>query len=171
MDWISKLKEYAPHIAGAVLSGGATLPSLAMKAIKDATGADVETETQLEALVSGSSPEEMIRLKQADNAFKIRMRELDQELDASELKDTQHAREQHKDSNMPSIICITLTLGLFAFVAALMIYEVPDNNRRMIDMIFGSYLTAWISSVAYFVGTTRGSSIKNAALMGRSARG
>lgn len=165
MKWLDKLKKYAPDIAGAILTGGATLPSLAIKAIKDATGEDVQSESDLEALISNASPELMLKTTQANNAFKIRMRELDVELEKAELKNQEQAREQHKDSWMPATICIVLTLGLFSFVLALMTQVVPEDNARMIDMIFGSYLTAWISSVAYFVGTTRSSSVKNFALM------
>ena len=80
MNWLNKLKEYAPSIAGAILSGGATLPQLALKAISDATGVNVLNETDLADMVESASPEVMLKLKQANNSFKIRMRELNNEL-------------------------------------------------------------------------------------------
>jgi Flp pilus assembly protein TadB len=167
VKWLNKLKEYAPSIASAVLTGGATLPALAIKAVKDATGVEINNETELESFVESATPEQLLKVKQADNSFKIRMRELDNELVATELGDVQNARKHHAGSRMPAAICITLTVGLFAFIAALMVTTIPPENARMIDMIFGSYLTAWISSIAYHVGTSRSSSEKNAALMKR----
>lgn len=171
MKWLDKLQEYAPHIAGAILSGGATLPALATKAIGDIIGKDIKGDDELADIITSASPETMLKIRQADNAFKIRMRELDQELDASELRDMQHARDTHKDSNIPTIICLILTVGLMAFVALLMFESIPERNERMIDTIFGSYLMAWLSSLAYFTGTSRGSSIKNAILMRNESRG
>lgn len=159
--------EYAPDIAGAILSGGATLPALALKAIADATGQEVNDETQLAEAIKNASPEIMLKVKQANNSFKIRMAELANELTATELGDIQHARVAHKDSKMPAFICITLTLSVIAFAAALMFVTIPDANVRLIDTLFGSVLTAWLGSLAFFNGTTRSSADKNRAIANR----
>lgn len=161
MDWLNKLKEYAPSIAGVILSGGATLPQLAMKAISDATGLDISTETQLADMVEQASPEAMLKIKQADNSFKIRMRELDNELLNSELNDTQDARKQHQHSWMPALICGMLSISVIAFTASLMFIVIPPENTRIIDTLFGAFLTAWLSSISYWVGTTRTSADKD----------
>jgi hypothetical protein len=162
MNWLNKLKEYAPSIASAVLSGGATLPQLALKAISDATGVSVSNETDLANMVESASPETMLKLKQANNSFIIRMRELDNELVNTELSDTQDARKNHKHSYMPSIICVILTLAVIAFTSSLMVFVIPESNTRIIDTLFGAFLTAWLSSISYWVGTTRTSADKDA---------
>ena len=167
MSWVDKLLGYAPDIAGAILSGGATLPALAMKAISDATGQDINTKEQAEHAINSASPEVMLKVKQANNAFKIRMKELSNELATTEIADVQHARVWQKDSNMPAFICVTLTLAVIAFAAALMVWTVPVENVRLIDTLFGSVLTAWLGSLAFFNGTTRSSSDKNRALTTR----
>ena len=161
MNWLNKLKEYAPSIAGAVLSGGATLPQLALKAISDATGVNVSNETDLADMVERASPEVMLKLKQANNSFKIRMRELDNELVNTELSDTQDARKNHKHSWMPAIICGMLSTAVIAFTAALLFIVIPEANTRIIDTLFGAFLTAWLSSISYWVGTTRTSADKD----------
>lgn len=161
MKWLDKLKDYAPDIAAAVLSGGATLPQLALKAVTDATGQDTSDETKLASVVESATPETMLKIKQADNAFKIRMRELDVELDQAELKDQQQARVQHQHSWMPSIICVFLTLAVVCFGGALMTVTIPAENVRLIDTLFGSFLTAWLTSISYWVGTTRSSANKD----------
>ena len=164
MKWLDKLLQYAPDIAGAILTGGATLPALALKAIADATGQEVNDETQAAAAIDKASPEVMLKVKQANNSFKIRMVELANELTATELGDVQHARRSHKDSKMPAFICISLTTAVIAFAAALMFITIPEDNVRLIDTLFGSVLTAWLGSLAFFNGTTRSSGIKNDAL-------
>ena len=167
MKWLDKLKDYAPDIAAAVLSGGATLPQLALKAISDATGQEVSNETQMAAAITGASPEVMLKVKQSNNSFKIRMAELANELTTTELGDVQHAREWNKNSYMPAFICITLTISVIAFAAALMFLEIPKDNVRLIDTLFGSVLTAWLASLAFYNGTTRSSAQKNDALTRR----
>jgi hypothetical protein len=82
-------------------------------------------------------------------------------LDKAFLVDRQDARKSHKLSMFPAILCSALTLGLFAFISGLMFLDIPAANMRLIDTVFGSYLTAWIGSCAYWFGTSRGSAEKN----------
>jgi len=161
MKWLDKLKEYAPDIAMAILSGGATLPQLALKAVADATGQEVKDETQMADVIGTASPEIMLKVKQANNSFKIRMAELGNELTAAELGDVQHAREHNKHSIMPALLCGFLSVSVVAFAAALFAFKIPEDNIRLIDTLFGSFLTAWLGSVTYWIGTTRSSANKD----------
>ncbi len=68
---------------------------------------------------------------------------------------------------MPAVICIMLTVAVVAFGAALMAVEVPEENIRLIDTLFGSFLTAWLASIYYWVGTSRSSAQKTDALTKR----
>jgi DNA-binding transcriptional regulator YdaS (Cro superfamily) len=160
MNWMNKLKEYAPDIAGAVLTGGATLPALAMKAIGDAVGRPVNDVDQLGKIVTDATPETMLKIKQADQGFKIRMAELANELTATELGDVQHARDNHKHSLMPAVICCALTVMVAVMLFALFKFPIPDVNDSVIYMVIGQVITLWAGSVAYFVGTTRSSDRK-----------
>lgn len=160
MDWIKKLKEYAPDIATAVLTGGASLPQLALKAVSDVIGTEVTNEAELATVVEKATPEQMLKLTQANNSFKIRMTELSNELTASELGDLQNAREHHKQSKMPAIICGFLTVMMAMVVVGLFYETVPEANSKLLYFLLGNIVTAWLSSIAYFVGTTRSSSVK-----------
>jgi len=161
MEWLTKLKEYAPDIAMAVISGGATLPALAMKAVADATGQEVTNNKQMESAILGASPDVMLSMTQANNSFKIRMKELSTELAVTELADINSARVNNKHSVMPAVICAFLTFAVSMFAYELMSTTIPPENVRIIDTLFGAYLTAWLSSIAYWVGTTRGSADKD----------
>ena len=83
------------------------------------------------------------------------------EMDKIYLSDRKDARLNHRHSVFPAILCSVLTIGLFSFVAGLMFLNIPEENMRLIDTVFGSYLTSWIGSCAYWFGTTRGSADKN----------
>lgn len=92
--------------------------------------------------------------------FLTQMNQNEEAMTSMYLNDRKDARASHRHSKFPAILCSFLTLGLSFFVAALMFVDIPDANMRMLDMIFGSYLTAWIGSCAYWNGTTRGSAEK-----------
>jgi len=160
MKWIDKLKEYAPDIAAAIISGGATLPSLANKAIADAMGQDVNSNDDIADLIANASPETMLKVKQANNAFKIRMRELDSELGLAELKNQEQARESHKHSVMPALVTLMMTVIIGFILNALLYDAIPKENEQLLYLLLGQALALWTASVTYWVGTTRSSAEK-----------
>lgn len=161
MNWLDKLKQYAPDIAMAVASGGATLPQLALKAVADATGAgSIPTVGELEGVVQAADPEEMLRIQHANNAFKTRMAELGNELTRVELADVQHARESHKHSKMPATLCIMLSVMVSVCLWALFTQTIPGANSQIIYLVIGQVITLWAGSCVYFIGTTRSSANK-----------
>jgi len=161
MNWLNKLKEYAPSIASAVLTGGATLPQLAMKAISDATGSPIASPDDIKQVIDNATPEQMIALKQADNSFTIRMKELDNELVVTELGDIQDARKRHQHSKVPDILVFVLTLLMGLVFAGLFFITIPVDNATQINIMIGALTTAWLGSLAYWNGTTRSSANKD----------
>lgn len=164
MDWLDKLKDYAPDIAAAVLSGGATLPQLAMKAVSDAVGADIKDESSLKSYVDSANPETMLKVTQANNAFTISMKQLDVELGMAELKNQENARESHKLSNIPALVTLGMTLIMGGVLYALFVMPVPDENKDVLYMLAGQASALWAASITYWVGTTRSSAEKTHAI-------
>lgn len=100
-----------------------------------------------------TDPEKQLEFMKAMDANRIAM-------DKLYLADIQDARNQHKHSIMPALICCVLTVAMIGFGAALMSFEIPIDNIRLIDTLFGSVITAWLGAINYWVGTTRGSAEK-----------
>jgi len=161
VSWTDKLLEYAPDIAGAIMSGGTTLPALAIKAFKDATGEDVTTEAEVKVVVDKLTPEMKLKLASANNAFKIEMAKLSNELTNSELSDKQDARKQHKHSKMPAVINVALTLMVAACGVMIFQHSIPTENAELAYLLFGALVAKWGDSIAYWVGTTRSSADKS----------
>ena len=161
-DWVKKIAGYAPDIAGAIASGGATLPATALRIIsKELLGYETDDPNLVEKAVNNATPEQMLALTRCNNEFKVEMRRLDNEEKRDQLNDNQQTRETHKHHWMPSAICVVLTLGMIAFTAALFVCNIPEANQRMLDTLFGAYLTAWLSSINYWVSSTRSSAEKS----------
>jgi hypothetical protein len=162
MSWLDKIKQYAPDIAMAIASGGATLPALAMKAVSDAIpGVEIKTQKQMIAAIDSASPDEMLALQESNNSFTIQMKQLSNDLTATELSDVKDARKQHKHSAMPAAICIVLTMLVAGAGYMLMTTSIPDGNQDIAYMLFGQVTALWGASVTYWVGTTRSSAEKD----------
>ncbi|AUR95368.1 TMhelix containing protein [Vibrio phage 1.206.O._10N.222.51.B10] len=84
-----------------------------------------------------------------------------QALDEAYLKDRQHAREQHKHSAMPSVIVVALTLMVAAMGCAMFMSVIPAENSDLANILFGAVLAKWADSVAYWMGSSRGSAEKD----------
>ncbi len=167
MSFLSKLKSYAPSIASAILSGGATLPAIAIKAVSDAVGLDPDSpRSVIERAVNEATADQILMLKQSDQGFSVRMKELSNDLVSTELGDVQNARLNHKDSIMPAVIVIALTVMVSLSVAGLFFFNIPPANVSTLYFLLGSIVTAWLSSIAYWVGTTRSSSVKTKLMSG-----
>lgn len=162
-EWKKMLGSIAPVIGTAI---GGPFGAIAGKMIGDIfghEGDEAPTERELKQYLSKATPEQVVQLKQLDSEFQIKMRELGIREEELSYKDTADARDMQKQnkSNFPAILCTMLTIGFFGALWALMIYEIPETNKATIYLMIGSLGTAWVGSVQFWVGTTKGSGDKN----------
>jgi hypothetical protein len=156
-NWKDTLAAIAPTLAAAIggpLAGGA-VKFLSGKLLDE--GANLK---DLENFVTNASPEQLAEVKRSDNEFKLEMERLNVDLFALEVKGRENARVSHKDHPMPMVICLLLTLLVALGAYGLMTIVVPEQNANIVFMLFGQIVTAWGSSIAYWVGTTKSSSDK-----------
>lgn len=155
MNWLDKLKDYAPSIAAAIFSGGATLPQLAAQMISDATGVKVSTVAEAEKVINAATPDQLLAIKKVDNDFKIQMATL--ELGAIvELSKTQN-KVNEIEAQSPSIlksgwrpavgwVCVAgiswqyvlfpmLSFFLPVFSVEFTLPTLPED--RMLELLFG----------------------------------
>lgn len=57
-------------------------------------------------------------------------------------------------------ICLILTAGEFALLYCIFSVTVPQQNERIVDMMLGSYTTAWLGALGYFYNTNFSSNNK-----------
>jgi len=125
---------------------------------------------EAKSLINEYWPPDVSPEKRAE--FEMRMQELEarKQHEASqialeqlktELADIQNARQAHSNSRMPAIITTVMTLLATAYGAALFGVIFPEANRDMINNYGGQLITLWVGSVAYWIGTTRSSALKN----------
>jgi len=78
-----------------------------------------------------------------------------------ELKDKQDARKHHKNHWMPSVLTILLALMVSLMFTGLLLYAVPQSIADILYLITGQILTAFLTTVAFWMGTSRSSQEKN----------
>jgi hypothetical protein len=159
MSWKDVVKSVAPTI-GAALGGpmaGAAVKVIAQQFLGDENA----TEQDISEALTSATPDQLIQLKQIEKDFEAKMSALNVDVFKLEVQDRDSARKNNKDSIMPAVLVVMLTLMVGAGVTALIVFEVPEANSDILYMLYGQVVAAWVSSVAYWVGTTRSSSDKN----------
>lgn len=184
MDWKKLITAVAPTIGTAL---GGPLAGAAVKVLgEQILGVENAGEKAVEAAVlKGLSPEQLVAIKQADNSFAIRMRELDIDLgrlnadtEKAYLADTQDARKAH--ANDPGVfwlgiaVLVTFTLVMGAVLWGsfeLMTGGITVKDVAVVGMVSGligtvvGYVAANAQQVvAYFFGSSRGSAAKTDAM-------
>jgi hypothetical protein len=157
-DWLQTLKAVAPVLATAL---GGPLAGGAVKFLSTHLLGDENASPQrIEDFILSASPEQLADVKRLDHQFKLDMEKLGVDVFSLEVQDRDSARKYHKAHWMPAAICLLLTLMVAAAAWALMRVEIPQENANILYMLFGQIVTAWGTSIAYWVGTTKSSSDK-----------
>lgn len=162
-DSIKNIIGKSAPLVGSLIGGpaGGAVGSL----IANAIGTDndpIAIETAL-----SSDPNLLLKVKQLEYDYKTELQKMAIEAQNVELKaeaqrlaDVQDARAKHKDSKMPA----TLTFILSAMVALMfgaLFFEPPSSDySQVLIMITGTVMGAFGTTVAYWVGSSRGSADK-----------
>jgi len=159
---LNLVRTVAPSIATAV---GGPLAGMATRAISEALlGKPDGTEDELIEAGKNVTPEQLLALKQAEQDFVVRMRELDVDLERISNQDRDSARNreiQLKDIT-PKVLAAIITLGYFGVLFWMLNHGLPNNggSEAMLVML-GTLGTAWGGVVAYYFGSSAGSRDKN----------
>lgn len=169
IDWKATVSKFAPWLGGAL---GGPLGVAAGKLVAEALGGDPEksSDADLERMVTNMTPEGLQRLREADFAFQIRMKELDlkaeTDLQGIAFQDRASAREREAAvrDRTPQIGFFIITAGFFGLIVFLLFVPVPMENKASVYTMLGTLGTAWVASVQYYFGSTAGSKEKNGLL-------
>jgi len=162
-DVLDPIRKIAPMIAGAV---GGPYASVAVSALSNIIlGKPDGTEEEVVDVLSSGNPEVLFKLKQAEEDFKIKMKELGIKEDELIVEDRMDAREREiktKDKMVPIFAGIVL-LGFFATVGYVLsgYVDLSGQTGAIAGTLIG-YVSAKAEQViAYYFGSSKGSSDKN----------
>jgi len=142
---------------------------MAANVLKGVLGLDKEaTEGEVMHAVSNATPEQLLDLKNAENEFKLKLKELDVDVLKLDKEDRDSARKMQvkTKSPVPAILSIVITAGFFGVLYIMLINGVPEGEKDVLHIMVGVLGTAWIAVVNYWFGSSNGSKEKTE-LMGK----
>lgn len=155
------LKQVAPTLlAGVGGPAGALVATIAKKALGDPNMTQDALETAIET--ASATPDGLLKLREieadlqkaeAENGFKFAELEVDDRKDA-------RARQISLKDTMPQQVFYLLSVGFFGALTFMFVKGLPPTGGEPLLIMIGSLGTAWSASVAYFVGSSAGSSRK-----------
>ena len=157
-----KWEEVAKHVSKAAPLLGTVLGGPAGGAIGAIVASAFGVENTPDAISEAvkKDPKAALKLKEIELKHKETLEQQAFNVLDVELKDKQSARDAHKHSRMPSVICIALTFLVGAGAYMLFTITIPTANDELAFLLFGTVLAKWGDSIAFWVGTTRSSAEK-----------
>lgn len=172
LDWKKIVGAVAPALGTAL---GGPLAGLAVSAVSDALlGRPDGSEGEISVALTAGGPDAVLKLKQADQAFAARMRELDIDLEKMHQADRASAREREAktgDRATPRWLAGTIVGGFLLMVWYVLSGQVAGLKDPVAAGLIGT-LIGYVSAkadqvVSYYFGSSSGSAEKNELLAKR----
>jgi hypothetical protein len=154
------LGQVAPSLATAL---GGPLAGLAVKTLSNVLlGNENGSEADVARAMQNASPDQLAAIKQIDADFKVRMAELEIDLEriAAGDRDSARKREIMTGDHTPKVLAGVITIGFFGILFWMFVYGVPKNGNEALLLMLGALQTAFTGVIAYFFGSSAGSKAK-----------
>jgi len=162
-NWKQIVGTVAPTLATAL---GGPLAGAAASAVSQAIlGKPTGTDTEIaEALAGTLTPDDLVKLKEAELNFKTQMRQLDIDLEKIAAGDRESARQREAAvrDETPRNLAYGYTFGYFA-VLALIAFNGDAINagvKDMINVLLGVLSAAEVGIITYYFGSSAESANK-----------
>jgi hypothetical protein len=103
----------------------------------------------IEKAITEATPEQMLELKKAENAFEIQMKELDVDVFKLEVADGQDARSKFSKDWTARIMGIAVVGGFMGYIFLVTLQPPEQNSEALINLVLG-YLGGLASAVISF---------------------
>ena len=149
------LKSLAPTIASAA---GGPMAGMAVKMAASKLGLpETTTANEIEDLIE-RQPERAVALKQADEEFKNRIREMEIDLESfkTEVEDRKDARENFETDWTPKVFSVLTLLLYGGFVMIVTLMPHDQNDETIISLVLGQLSGILGTAAAFFYGGSSG---------------
>ena len=158
------LGQVAPTLATAL---GGPMAGLAVKTLSNVLlGHEEGTDEDLSKALGSATPEQLSDIKKIDADFKVRMKELDIDLEKISAGDRDSARKMQMETKdwVPKVLAVAITIGFFGILVWMLVYGMPPSGTEALLMMLGALGTAWTGVVNFYYGSSAGSKAKTDAL-------
>ena len=152
------MKGLLKNIVGAVAPTlgtalGGPMGGMAANMISEVLGVP-NTPKAIEKAIADATPEQMLELKKAENAFEVQMKELEVDVFALETADKQDARGKFSKDWTARIMGIAVVGGFMGYIFLVTLQPPEQNSEALINLVLG-YLGGLASAViSFYFGAT-----------------
>ena len=146
---IDKIKNLVSTVAPALGSAlGSPLGGAAISMIADKLGVP-NNQQAVEKAIRQATPDEMLKLKEADNEFEVKMKELDVDVFRLETEDKQNARAAFSKDWTTKLMGLLTLSGFMGYIFLVTLQPPEQNSEALINLVLG-YLGGLASAVISF---------------------
>ena len=127
---------------------GGPMGGIAAKMISEVLGVPNNSKSINQAMAV-ATPEQMLQLKQAEQAFEVQMKELEVDVFALEVQDKQDARGAFSKDWTARIMGIVVVGGFMGYIFLVTLQPPEQNSEALINLVLG-YLGGLASAVISF---------------------
>lgn len=154
------LKTIAPTVASAIFG---PLGAVAVPIVADLLGVEDKTKDSVKELLTRGnlSGDQLLALKKAELELQAKEKELGIRFAEVEAADRASAREMQMatKSRIPGGMAVLVTVGFFGILSYMLTGDYKPSDALLV--MLGSLGTAWTSIIAFYFGSSHGSSQKN----------
>jgi hypothetical protein len=165
MDFLNKV---LPWVGAAATGGVPALIGMAAKTVGDVLGKEIGGSVgEITAAITGATPEQLIKLKEADNAFALQMQAMgfknasDLEKIAADDRANARGREIALKDKTPLILAGAITVGFFVILAYIVGHGINEKGGDAMLVLLGALGAAFTGVINYYFGSSSGSAQKN----------
>lgn len=161
-DWKGTLAAVAPTVATAF---GGPLAGMAVKMAADALGVEADESAIQNAIMSGD-PATMVKLKELENNFTLKIKELEIESDRLSVQNTDSARKMQiaAKSLIPAILSVVTVTGFFGLLIGASLGVLTLTGSDVMMLLLGVLARETASVYNFWLGSSHGSQEKTALL-------
>ena len=147
------MKNLLKNIVGAVAQTlgtalGGHMGGMAANRIADVLGVTNKPKS-IEKGIAEATPEQMLELKKAEQAFEVQMKELDVDVFKLEVADGQDARKNFSKDWTARIMGVAVVGGFMGYIFLVTLQPPEQNSEALINLVLG-YLGGLASAVISF---------------------
>tara|TARA_B100002019_G_C21208666_1_gene568154 strand:- start:453 stop:932 length:480 start_codon:yes stop_codon:yes gene_type:complete len=139
------LGQVAPTIGTAL---GGPMGGMAGNMIADVLGC-ANNPKDIQTAIHNATPEQMMQIKQAEQDFKVKMKELEVDVFKLETEDKQNARGMFSKDWTARIIGIATIGGFLGYIFLVTLQPPEQNSEALINLVLG-YLGGLASAIISF---------------------
>lgn len=162
---VSTLASVAPTIA---LALGGPVAGLATTALSQAlTGKSGSTTDEIGMILAKPNADQFVKLKEAEQAFQQKMKELDIDVIRLAAADSASARQREittGDHTTPRLLALLVSVGFFGILGFMLVNAIPTAGKDALLVMLGALGTGWTAVLSYYFGSSAGSFDKTAML-------